>query len=131
MHSNVLSVLVADATQAQMFQGNSVDGFVLTQSIAPDDTHHAAAPHADPKDSSADKFAHQLSHLLNAEIQAKAESSFVIVAAPHFLGVLRKTLGAQVEKHVTRSIDKDLLSLGADQLLERLRTELVDPPAPS
>lgn len=131
MQSNVLSVLVADATQAQLFQGNSTDGFVLTESIAPDDTHHAASPSADPKDVSADKFAHQLSHLLTERIQKKADSSFVIVAAPHFLGVLRKTFGAQVEKHVARSIDKDWLSLGADQLLERLRTELVDPPAPS
>lgn len=131
MHANVLSVLVADATQAQMFHGDGKGGFVLTQSIAPEDTGHAASPHADPKDVAADKFAHQLSHLLTTQVQAQADSSFVLVAAPHFLGVLRHTLSDQVTKHVSRSIDKDLLSLGADQLVERLRTELADPPAAS
>ena len=131
MHAHVLSVLVADATQAQLFQGNGKDGFVLKQSIAPEEKGHASSPHADPKDVAAGKFAHQLSHLLTTQIQAHADSSFVLVAAPHFLGVLRHTLSDQVTKHVTRSIDKDLLSLDAGQLVERLRTELADPPTPS
>lgn len=124
MHDNVMTVLVADATHAQLFEGNAHDGFTLRESISPEDTGHAASPHADPKDVVSDKFAHQLSKQLTARLDAHKHPSLVLVAPAHFLGVLQKTLGDQVEKHVTRTVSKDLLSLSPTELVDRLKTEL-------
>ncbi len=129
MQDSTLLVLVADATRAHLFHGNVANGFVLQQSAQPSEAHHVSAPSADPKDVSADKFAHELSTLLTLHVQTHADASLVLVAAPHFLGVLRNTLSAQVSKHVGRSIDKDLTSLDAAHLATRLQEELRTTPS--
>ena len=124
MHDNVLTVLVADSTRAELFEGTAHDGFTLRESIAPEDHGHVSAPHANPKDVSADKFAHQLSKHLTARLDAHTHPSLVLVAPPHFLGALQKVLSEQVHKHVTKTLSKDLLSLDPAMILERLKSDL-------
>ena len=124
MKDNVLSVLVADATHAQLFEGNAQDGFTLRESITPEDTGHAAHTHADPKDVASDKFARQLSKHLTERLDAHTHPSLVLIAPSHYLGVLREALSDQVGKHVAKTLSKDLLSLAPAELVERLKTEL-------
>ena len=124
MKDNVLSVLVADATHAQLFEGNAHDGFVLRESVSPEDGAHAHAGHADPKTVASDRFAHQLSRHMTERLNAHTHPSLVLVAPAHYLGVLRQALSEQVSKHVVKTVSKDLLNLAPAELVERLKTEL-------
>ena len=50
-----------------------------------------------------------------------------IVAAPRFLGLLRKTLSPAVLSTVTRQIDKDLINTPNEELARRLESDrLID-----
>ena len=124
MQDHALTVLVADSTHAQLFEGTVLGGFTLRESIVPEDTAQAASPHANPKDVTSDRFAHQLSKHLTARLDAHAPPSLVLVVAPHFLGVIQKALTEQVHKHVTKTVSKDLLNLAPAELVDRLKTEL-------
>ena len=123
MHADHVSVLVANSKSAHLFGGTSKGDFVLQETITLDHKAQADSPHTDPKVVAADRFAHQLSQMLTHRIQADAATSLVLVADPHFLGVLRGALSAQVTKHVTRSLDKDLVDLEPSKLIERLTSE--------
>jgi protein required for attachment to host cells len=46
-----------------------------------------------------------------------------IVAAPRFLGALRKVLGAEVARTVTEEIDKDLIHMSNADITQRLFPE--------
>jgi len=55
------------------------------------------------------KFAQQVSAYIEAERKKNDFSNLVLIAAPEFLGILRKTLGKETGKLISREIDKDLV----------------------
>ena len=63
--------------------------------------------------SSSTAFATELARLLDHEYDVNSYASLVIVAPPHFLGMLRKAISAKVTKHLTVSLDKDYSQLPA------------------
>jgi protein required for attachment to host cells len=80
-----------------------------------------------PKEVEAEHFAQELAHLLDKEYDHQAYSQLLLVAPPHFLGLLRKRLNAKLTKHLLASVDKDLTAIEARDLPERLNGAL---PAP-
>jgi len=46
---------------------------------------------------------------------------WVLVAPPHFLGLMRKRLTSELEKHLLTTVDKDFNDLAVHELSERLR----------
>lgn len=75
-----------------------------------------------PKETESKKFAHELAMMLKQGLDAHRFEALVLVAPPHFLGLLRKTLDPQVSKKVTASIDRDFMEFGAKDLLEHLHS---------
>ena len=55
------------------------------------------------------KFALQINEYIDGERKKNNFSELVLIAAPEFLGILRKTLGKQTGKLISREIDKNLV----------------------
>ena len=80
-----------------------------------------AAPDTDPKEVEKQKFAQELAQVLEKGLNEHAYDSLVLIAPPHFLGLLRNTVTKQVSNHIEASVDKDLSWLDGPRLTERLR----------
>jgi protein required for attachment to host cells len=83
-----------------------------------------AEPDTDPKEVEAHKFARELAAVLERGLYDHAYDRLVVVAPPHFLGMIRGTLTTEVAKHVDVTIDKDLTWLELPALTERLEDAL-------
>lgn len=80
-----------------------------------------AAPDTDPKEIEKQKFAQELAEVLEKGLNEHAYETLVLIAPPHFLGLLRGTVSKQVSNHIETSVDKDLSWLDGPRLTERLR----------
>jgi protein required for attachment to host cells len=102
------SELVSDHSGNRSSEGGSVH-------------HNALAPSSSPKDVEKDRFAHSLATTLDRALRAARFRKWVLVAPPHFVGLMKKELTSELEKHLMATVDKDLNHLDAHALTERLR----------
>jgi len=72
------------------------------------------------KEQYAINFSKQLSELLEKNQQSKSYTKLIIIAAPHFLGLLRKKLTKGVNDLISLEINKDLTMLDSDLIREHL-----------
>ena len=91
-----------------------------THQRAAKETRAGLQPPTDPKDIEAEHFAQQLAAVLKDGHGRHAYSRLVLVAPPQFLGLLRKSIGDQVAKRVSASLDKDLTEVKDADLPERV-----------
>jgi protein required for attachment to host cells len=82
------------------------------------------APPTPPKEAEAKHFAHELAASLEQAFGRNAYSRLVLVAPPHFLGMLRGCLSASVTKAVVATLDKDLTQINERELPDRVRDVL-------
>lgn len=68
----------------------------------------------------AEGFAKRVAQHLSQALQQQRFDELRIVAAPRFLGLLRKTLDANVASRVTDEINKDLVHLENSDITQRL-----------
>jgi protein required for attachment to host cells len=68
----------------------------------------------------AEKFARELADVLEKGLNEHAYERLIIIAAPHFLGLLRSTVSAQVAKHIETTIDKDFTGLELPEMEKRV-----------
>lgn len=80
-----------------------------------------AAPDTDAKSVEHLKFARELADRLEKGLNEHEYEGLVLIAPPHFLGLLKREVSTQVSKHIEETIDKDLSWLDAPRLEERLR----------
>jgi protein required for attachment to host cells len=80
----------------------------------------AMEPRTTPKEAESQRFAERLADFLEEAIANRRFDDLVLVAPPHFLGVLRGALGAQSTKRLRASVDKDLSMLDAPDVRQRL-----------
>jgi protein required for attachment to host cells len=66
------------------------------------------------------RFAELLAHYLEEALGTNAFDALVLVAPPHFLGMLHGTLAKQTAKHLKATINKDLVMFDAAGIRERL-----------
>ncbi len=69
---------------------------------------HGADSDFDPHAEKVLRFARRLSRKLDELRRSGEADEFMVVAAPHFLGVLRQTLSGPTRAIVTRELDRDL-----------------------
>lgn len=141
-------ILVADASRARLFstagkiaawslrrefshpessaKGREImsDKAGRVQQRVADGNRSAAGPPTSPKETEARHFAHELAATLEKEFGRNAYSRLVLVAPPHFLGILRGCLTSPVAKSVVTTVDKDLTHLNDRDLPDRLRETL-------
>jgi protein required for attachment to host cells len=80
----------------------------------------AMEPRTTPKEAESQRFAQALSNRLEAATAKRSFDDLVLVAPPHFLGVLHGALGPQAAKCLRATVDKDLSTLDAADVRERL-----------
>lgn len=73
-----------------------------------------------PKDVEFEHFAHELAEALHDGHGQQAYSRIVLVAPPHFLGLLRNTINHTVSKLIDVTVDKDYLHFSDQDIRERL-----------
>lgn len=78
---------------------------------------HGAASDFDPHAAEYERFAKRIARRLDTERRSGECHELVIIAAPHFLGVLRPQLSRPTQKIVVREVAKDLVRAGDAQLL--------------
>lgn len=76
----------------------------------------AMEPTTWPKQVEAERFSQELSHMLDHEYDERRYDALVLVAAPHFLGLLRKHLRPKLSKLVVATLDKDYSALEAREI---------------
>ncbi|WP_158278924.1 host attachment protein [Leucothrix arctica] len=66
------------------------------------------------------RFSKEVSEYLEASLQSKSFGRLTLVAAPHFLGMLRKDLSAAIDEVVSFQLDKDLTMMTPQEIREHL-----------
>lgn len=82
-----------------------------TQSSMGGGARSAMESRTSPKEVEFEHFAHELAKVLHDGHGQQAYGRLVLVAPPHFLGLLRKSIDAAVSKLVIATLDKDYLHL--------------------
>lgn len=88
------------------------------QSASP--TRPAMDPTTEPHEVESERFARSIAGLLETGLAENAYQRLLLIAPPHFLGLLRGALSPNVAKHVERTLDKDYTALVARELAERV-----------
>ena len=84
----------------------------------------AADPRTEAKEVEAQHFAQELGGVLADGHARNKYKRLVLVAPPHFLGLLRKVLSDPVSKAVVASVGKDLAEIPDHELPRRLADDL-------
>jgi protein required for attachment to host cells len=136
-------ILVADACGARVFQttdsGRTLNFFkrfahaesrAMEAQLASDrqgsarSSDHLGAstmhPHTARKEIEAINFARLLADHLRASSQRQQFASLVLVAPPHFLGLLREALSPATSRLVLASLAKELVYMNAESIREHL-----------
>lgn len=80
----------------------------------------AMQPRTTPKEAEVERFAHELSQYLENAAARRQFDLLVLVAPPHFLGVLQAALGRQSARCLRATVNKDLSKLDGLELRKRL-----------
>jgi protein required for attachment to host cells len=80
----------------------------------------ALSPHSDPKEIEAERFAAELAGSLGRARERKEFEGLMLVAPPHFLGLLRAHLDEQTRQTVLASAHKDLTLVAPCELAPHL-----------
>lgn len=81
-------------------------------------TPHDTSSDYDPHAGEVMRFARFLSRRLDHLRQAGGVNDFVLLAEPHFLGLLRNQLTEQTRHMVSRELPRDLVHADAEKILE-------------
>jgi protein required for attachment to host cells len=117
-----VSDLVADVNGRKPAGGSRGVGVLRSR---PGGFHGRPGVEADtnPKEVEAQKFARDLATELEKGLDEHAYEALVLVAPPHFLGMVRATVSEQVAKRVEGTIDKDLAAMDPREIERRVRAE--------
>lgn len=81
---------------------------------------HAMSPSVSPKAHEASKFCKELADELETARKRERCDRLVLVAAPAFLGQLRKSLSNHTSQLVSQALDKNLVHMDAAEILAHL-----------
>lgn len=130
-------IVAADAASARIFQGESLRGdWQEVEDLAdplvrhPTDDpptgqqglisgsqgSHRLQPKHSPRESADMAFARLVCERLRRALDSNRIQAFCLVAAPHFLGLLRQSMDEHLRKALMRDLDKDLTRHPASEI---------------
>ncbi len=134
-------VIVANSARARIFSAHSVrgeleeiEGFahpeahLTNQELVSDssgrsvDGHGNLGPQTTAREKEAGDFAKLLARHLKELHNQQHFEQLVLVASPHFLGLLRNELTSPLDGIVSQTIDKDLTEASVEQITDYLRS---------
>ena len=101
--------------------GADAQGFRHAQNKA---VQHRVEPRHSIKSQHARDFAKTVAQRLEQAAHAGEYRSLIIVAAPKFLGLLRKELKDELKKRISLELDRDITKLDAAQIRQHLPERL-------
>jgi len=110
--------------EAQQHEQKLTSDLPGSQAGGATDSHHDVGGKTAPKEYEAVKFARDLCKYLESAHNAQKFRQLIVVAAPTFLGHLRKEMSSNVAKVVTLEIDKDIIEQDVDSIRGHLPTIL-------
>lgn len=108
--------------QGRMHDGDLVSDQPGSDSGSMGQGRHVLDDRTPPTGSAQQTFASELCEDLERRRVAGGFDRLVLVAAPAFLGLLRKHMGTELSKLVVEEIDKDLVTENAEAIRARLST---------
>ena len=81
---------------------------------------HAMETHVDPKKNEIIGFAKKVGERLDSARKSGRFDELLLISSPEFLGILRQNLDDVTKKHVTRTINKNLVQKDEAQIREYL-----------
>jgi protein required for attachment to host cells len=142
---NSVWILVCDSARGRLFETqNGAPPWTLLETLAHDESrskgselvsdragsrssegasahHNALAPASDPKEVTKGHFAHSLVKMLDQAVRSGRFAKWVLIAPPRFVGLIKRELTPELEKHLMATVDKDLTDLEARVLAVRLQ----------
>jgi protein required for attachment to host cells len=135
-------ILVANASEAKIFSNKGIGkGMEVVAKLSHPDSrkkaselvtdrpghnpgtgngHGAHQPATDPKQHEHDVFARELAQQLDLGRTANSYQRLIVVAEPHFRGLLKNAMNTQVNNLVSDAIDKDYTKLTDKELASHL-----------
>ena len=86
--------------------------------------HNALAPASLPKEVQKQHFAHELGKTLDRALRSSQLRRWVLVAPPHFAGLIEQELTPGLERSLLTTVGKDMNDLDERELEEALRESL-------
>ena len=133
-------VIVADNARARIFSSHSVinhleeiEDFVHPEARLSNselvgdssgksvDQHGSLDPATSPKEQEEQDFARLLGKHLKALHNEQHFEQLILIAAPSFLGMLRKALPGPLDQLVSQTIDKDLTTADIDTIIDYIK----------
>ncbi len=81
------------------------------------DGHGAYENRTPPKEVEAEHFAHEIAHMINEAVAAHQFDKLIVIAPPHFHGLLDKYFNAHVLAKMAHRIEKDYTKTPEKKLL--------------
>lgn len=104
--------------------GGSVASSYGGRSVSLGHGRPGAAPHTEPKEVEAQRFARELSETLERGLLDKQFDSVVIAAPAQFLGLLKGTVSKEVSKHIEATFSKDFTHMDRHAIESHMRQQL-------
>ena len=92
--------------------------------------HTVMEPETTPKQAEMEHFAQQLADVLSAGTTHRSFDTVVLVAPPHFLGLLRHRLSGETEKRLITVVHKNYTFTDAHEARRRLEDTVFPQPIP-
>jgi protein required for attachment to host cells len=89
--------------------------------------HGALAPSSSPKEVEKAHFAHSIATGLDQALRQNRFNHWVLVAPPHFVGMINGEVTTQVKKHLLNTVGKDLTRLSTEELSATLKDDVQVP----
>ena len=134
-------VIVADNARARIFTSDSVisrleevEGYAHPEAHLSNidlvgdasgksvDQHGSLDPATSAREHEAESFAKLLARHLKEMHNQQHYDQLILIASPHFLGLLRKELPDPLDKLLTKTIDKDLTTADVEQIVDYIKS---------
>ncbi len=86
------------------------------------DQHGSLDPATSAREHEAESFAKLLARHLKEMHNQQHYDQLILIASPHFLGLLRKQLPDPLDKLLTKTIDKDLTTADVAQIVDYIKS---------
>jgi protein required for attachment to host cells len=81
---------------------------------------HAMEPRIEPKKLEVSHFAHDVSERLENARRVGDYNDLVLISSPGFLGMLKQSLGNVTQKHISKTINKNLIHKSESEIRDYL-----------
>ncbi len=116
----LVEIKVMSSTEASMLEQDLVSDKPGRGSSGSGQGKHAVEEKSEHKEQYSIQFAKEVSEFLDKNLHAKAFGKLHLIAAPRFLGLLRKELSKGVDAVISVQLDKDLTMMEPEEIREHL-----------